>query len=851
MGSNARVAYFAPSPLAPYISLPSVYGGSTGYYSGTTINGTSTWERTAKAGYTPAIITPLTTYKRTPTTPVILLPDLVPAPSTARVIPLTEYWATVGSKTSSWPIPTTPTISSSPTTVAEVLSHVGMAAGAIAGIVVASLACTVLAVLSVLCWRRKKRTPQQQRGSTRFPALDRMLSSSPAIATKDAHAGNPASEAHRRQAPHQSMWTNWTVGTVHLAAPTVMIAALLCGFLFALGHHLLYRGLAGRAVADQDWVALGASVSTQQINIAAGTALAFLAKASLVLAVSTAYTQAFWRAAKVQESKKIMTLTQLDAAYSALDNLLSVFTSPHWLRNPLLVSVALTAWLIPIAAIVTPATLSVHSAPVTPTPSKAVYVPNLDLRSLAFSATIAGTGLSDGQTQYTYNGPSLAVQRVVGATALQGSILPISAPNPNATWTSTFTGPSLRCSSVQDDDMDKIKRNIANHTFTSKNCYTPPVYLSWLEADSTLPFPSGTAEAASAPATYIALIPSLLRPSTEAPWNAAACGFVSKLSDARGWTSPLVPAGVDDNTVLQCKLIEAEYHVDFDFINGAQNVNVSTTETGQELRYTKQFYSNATFDDGFLRQLSYQSVLYAFNSWILGSISSGLSEQIPLIVNSSIMSTILLQAKEMAYLAPQQADTTTQSVYRATLQQVLGDSNGTTYAGLMPPDTPTTSQSLAAMIEELFSNITISLMSSAELQPNPLSATAPPPTNNTYFYSPLKLWLAYGLAIAFAAISMFLGLACIHFNQASYSNSYSTLLRTSRGAELSVEISEKDAEGASPLPSSIAGATVKFSSRKRTGERSAEGGSETILLKGHEPKQPTAQSALIENGSNG
>ncbi|KAK4899005.1 hypothetical protein LTR27_003737 [Elasticomyces elasticus] len=405
--------------------------------------------------------------------------------------------------------------------------------------------------------------------------------------------------------------------------------------------------------------------------------------------------------------------------------------------------------------------------------------------------------------------------------------------------------------------MDKMKRNIANHAFTSKNCYTPPLYISWLEADSTLPFPSGTAIAASAPATYIALIPSLLRPSTEAPWNAAACGFVSQLPDARNWTSPLVPTGIDDTTILQCKLIEAQYHADFSFVNGAQNVNISTTETGQELRYTKQFYSNATFDDGFLRQLSYQSVLYAFNSWVLGSISSGLSEQIPLIVNSSIVSTILLQAKEMAYLAPQQADTTMQSVYRATLQQVLGDSNGTTYAGLMPPDTPTTGQSLAAMIEELFSNITISLMSSAELQPNPLSATAPPRTNvrfvtyqNTYFYSPLKLWLAYGLAIAFAAISMFFGLACIHFNQASYSNSYSTLLRTSRGAELSVEISEKDAEGASPLPSSIAGATVRFSSSKGIGERSADG-SETVLTDGHEPKQPTAQSALIENCSTG
>ena len=50
MGSNARVAIYAPSTLAPYVSLPSTIGGSTGYYSGTIISGTSTWVSTAIAG---------------------------------------------------------------------------------------------------------------------------------------------------------------------------------------------------------------------------------------------------------------------------------------------------------------------------------------------------------------------------------------------------------------------------------------------------------------------------------------------------------------------------------------------------------------------------------------------------------------------------------------------------------------------------------------------------------------------------------------------------------------------------------------------------------------------------------
>ena len=50
MGSQARVALYAPVSLVPYVSLPSTYGGSTGYYMGTTISGTSTWINTAVNG---------------------------------------------------------------------------------------------------------------------------------------------------------------------------------------------------------------------------------------------------------------------------------------------------------------------------------------------------------------------------------------------------------------------------------------------------------------------------------------------------------------------------------------------------------------------------------------------------------------------------------------------------------------------------------------------------------------------------------------------------------------------------------------------------------------------------------
>ena len=50
MGTDARVALYAPSTLAPWISLPTDHAGSRTYYSGTTVNGTSTWVSTAIVG---------------------------------------------------------------------------------------------------------------------------------------------------------------------------------------------------------------------------------------------------------------------------------------------------------------------------------------------------------------------------------------------------------------------------------------------------------------------------------------------------------------------------------------------------------------------------------------------------------------------------------------------------------------------------------------------------------------------------------------------------------------------------------------------------------------------------------
>ncbi|KXS94731.1 hypothetical protein AC578_5011 [Pseudocercospora eumusae] len=82
MGSDALVALYAPEKLAPYVSLPSSIGGSTGYYSPTVSAGSNTWVETAVPGYTPTPFTQLTIYRDAPSTPVQIQADATPGPST-------------------------------------------------------------------------------------------------------------------------------------------------------------------------------------------------------------------------------------------------------------------------------------------------------------------------------------------------------------------------------------------------------------------------------------------------------------------------------------------------------------------------------------------------------------------------------------------------------------------------------------------------------------------------------------------------------------------------------------------------------------------------------------------------
>ena len=121
-----------------------------------------------------------------------------------------------------------------------------------------------------------------------------------------------------------------------------MLLAFFAGALLSLGHHLFYRSLDGRMVRNIDYRIGGAQLSQQRLNLAVGNTFAFLVKASLVAAVSLAYIQVFWRAAR--KSQKGITLVNYDAVYGAVESFWAILKVKAWWRFPLLLLLAVVAW---------------------------------------------------------------------------------------------------------------------------------------------------------------------------------------------------------------------------------------------------------------------------------------------------------------------------------------------------------------------------------------------------------------------------------------------------------------------------------------------------------------------------
>lgn len=555
--------------------------------------------------------------------------------------------------------------------------------------------------------------------------------------------------------------------------------------------------------------------------------------------------------------------------------------------------------LLPFASIITPATLSVGIAfP----PPLYMNVPNIEFSSLNLAAPMVEygtTGSANGAKpafSYMYAGPSRTVQRITDAVAAQGAMLPVAAPSVNSTWDLEFIGPSLHCTPVSSGFRNEVLDNILNYTANNLgNCSYGPGYMAWHPEFMTLDGPmtnylpfldnssSGTLNNYNShgypygdlASVFFAIAPTLFTST----WSSDGAYDAPTMCVGKPWYKTGLANYYNSSTILRCDVHNSTYDTTFSFVNGVQEVDIksvtditdtamitigevnaffnSSNQTDISLRpqpcpssFTSDINASGgvssacLFDPLALSTMSYQAVMHAFTDLVSGTISLGdMQDQLSIITSTTrLSSTVLANAPELAFLqSPQTGPKTPPSV-----QQRAAMWEQQPFAGLVNAAAATkVTLPFQQALEQLFQNITMSLMSAPDLQyvflsptmgsaeltsssqrPNTSSIYYPDEIvvqsaigENIYVYAAYKLWLAYGMMVGATALIVFFGIAAMIANDASFSNEFSTILRISRGAQLSHEINRADLSGRDPLPAYAKNATVRFLPEQISGTR--------------------------------
>jgi hypothetical protein len=569
--------------------------------------------------------------------------------------------------------------------------------------------------------------------------------------------------------------------SIHWLAPVPMLAALFAGILFALAHHLFYQNLHGTAVPLADYTmrttGFAISIQSQQLTTAVGTAFAFATKSCLVIAVSTAWVQCFWRALTTKSSSKPLTLENVNTAYAVVHNAFTLASPAGWRRFSSLFVLALVTWhdqrfgILCFASLTAPqassyrrcyhpsntdhSILTIQARLVLPAPTEALLVPSIRFDILGYLESM--NPMNPEQDTYMYTGPSRVVKRVAAAVSAQGSVLNFVPPASNASWTSSFQGPVLRCETLARSEQLSVQENIAawltnNNTndFETSRCEEPRSYQTWygrlpyvawdrfsIHNDDTLH--ASTVDPKELDGTgavfRLAVLPKMYRYSQGFPGMPLVCVYETQDLLNRNASAPLDDLA-DDSTMLECKLFRSTYHVEFNFTGGRQSLDISVPVTDED---TPSLFSNAAigpnnascaglepspwsnlsrpydklsscdFNGTVIEELSYLAVMDSVLDLLGGDIGlAGFWTNI----SSRVIDTIFMNTHELEFLAHDAI-----GYKRASLQSALRDNGREEFVGLS--DAALLGRQklpLIRAIEEVFQNFTVSLMSLPEFQ---------------------------------------------------------------------------------------------------------------------------------------
>ena len=316
--------------------------------------------------------------------------------------------------------------------------------------------------------------------------------------------------------------------------------------------------------------------------------------------------------------------------------------------------------------------------------------------------------------------------KVVTAAAGPGAVLPISAPGnqPNASYVQHFAGPALQCKDVTGPLRGQI---ISNVNISSWNATTSYGYLTWVPTTTkVLPF-----DLVSVSDRYDQWqLQSVPLGPTAGPLSI----FVFTSPNMRNPYDYGMDPEYDyygNATIIKCQLMNATYSSSFNWTNGIRSLDAIVTTSAEAVLYrdavdcagflyTQDIYTAddytgpaarnisrplSDFNNTIVRNFAYQSVMQAFGNILKGSINY---PRYPngLVVTTNVMDTVLGATRELSLLRNNTSDDA----------RSLASLGPQVWPGVSVGMRLNNTSDLRITLEEMFQNITMSLISSPLLQ---------------------------------------------------------------------------------------------------------------------------------------
>ncbi|KAJ4003696.1 hypothetical protein NW752_011118 [Fusarium irregulare] len=263
--------------------------------------------------------------------------------------------------------------------------------------------------------------------------------------------------------------------------PSAMTAFLICGFAFSLGHHCYYASLDGKSATNQEWA------------IRIGTGFSFLIKSCYAASLAIAIKQFVW--ARVRRTA--CQINTIDALFAITTDITSLLTGELWQQTPVVAVIGVVFWLVPIAVIVTPSTLSVTTAEVISSQPCDIPVldftkkfdfeyksPQMALANVNYSRVIdSGNGIPDEWDPSTglYAGPSPFLTKHLNRVFIGGRILDTpSICGPNCTYNASVPGIGYQCARL---DPGKEEDNATIDVIQDELPRISPLYHAYYSRD--------------------------------------------------------------------------------------------------------------------------------------------------------------------------------------------------------------------------------------------------------------------------------------------------------------------------------------------------------------------------------